>query len=52
MEKNIIFENDNFYYIKKLNCVQLNDGSFEDKSKVIIKKIPYIYPIYTYIKNS
>ena len=49
--KKYYLENDNLYYIKKLNCVRLDDGGFEDKTKVILKRIPFIYEIYPYIKK-
>ena len=40
--KKYYLENDNLYYIKKLNCARLNDGGFEDKTKVILKNSIYL----------
>ena len=44
-KKSFYFNNDRLYYIKKCETVRYDDGSFENKDNVILKKIPYIYEI-------
>ena len=44
-------ENSNLYYIKKKNCERNADGTLIDKSKCILKKIPYIFEIYNIVNE-
>ena len=44
-------ENNKLYYIKKLGCERNEDGTLLDKSKCILKKIPYIFEVYNIINE-
>ena len=44
-------ENNHLYYIKKKNCERSEDGALLDKSKSILKQIPYIFEVYNIISD-
>ena len=44
-------ENNHLYYIKKKNCERSEDGTLLDKSKCILKQIPYIFEVYIIISD-
>ena len=43
--KSFYLDADRLYYIKKIDTKRLENGEFEDKSKVILKKIPFVFEI-------